>query len=45
VACSAPAPCTRAIAACQKSILASGMLAVGPTPKHGKPDAIRARAK
>jgi hypothetical protein len=35
----------RVIAAPQKTILASGMLAVGPSPKHGKSDGIAARAR
>jgi hypothetical protein len=34
----------RVIAAAQKTILDSGMLAVGPSPKHGKSDGIAARA-
>jgi hypothetical protein len=33
------------IAAAQRTIFAGAMLAVGPSPKHGKSDAIKARAK
>jgi hypothetical protein len=40
-----PGTLHRVIAAAQKTILASGMLAVGPSPKHVKPNAIRVRAK
>jgi hypothetical protein len=40
-----PGTLHRVIAAAQKTILASGMLAVGPAPKHGKSDAIAARAR
>lgn len=35
----------RAIAACQKQILDSGLLAVGPSPKHGRPEARRVKAQ
>jgi hypothetical protein len=41
-----PIASAQGIAAAQKTILASGMLAVGPSPKHGgKPNAVEARAK
>jgi hypothetical protein len=38
-----PGTLHRVIAAAQKAILASGMLAVGPSPKHGKSDMITNR--
>jgi hypothetical protein len=40
-----PGTLHRVISACQKIILDAGMLAVGPSPKHGRPDAIAARVK
>ena len=40
-----PGTLHRVIAACQKAILASGMLAVGPAPKHRKSDGIAGRAR
>jgi hypothetical protein len=40
-----PGTLHRVTAAAQKTILASGMLAVGPSPKHGKSDGLAVRAK
>jgi hypothetical protein len=39
-----PGTLHRVIAAAQKTILDSGMLAVGPSPKHGKSAGIAAQA-
>jgi hypothetical protein len=40
-----PGTLYRVTAAAQKTIVDSGMLAVGPSPKHGKSNAVEARAK
>jgi hypothetical protein len=40
-----PGTLHRIIAAAQKTILDSGMLAVGPSPKHGKVNAVEATAR
>jgi hypothetical protein len=40
-----PGTVHRVITACQRTCLNAGVVAVGPSPKHGNPDAIRARAR
>jgi hypothetical protein len=40
-----PGSLHRVIAAAQQTLLGAGAVAVGPSPKHGKLDAIRAKAR